>query len=670
MTSKFGDSNPRNIGDRASSVTDFVEGRGAEKAGISLGNKSNFSQVYVLDVITNPYQITTKRIKYWQDVLKVSNLGLITKYDNITPANNSSQSKENPNDDKTIAAGMVPRNSIIGWSTESNAAVIAFPFFPSHLSLPCKAGELMWMIEMNPGVINADTKYYWMSRVVDHHFVDDVNHSHHPRMEDLSSAKGTIALSKDAPVAYEVRNGPVKLLDGKRVSDLKNLRLDIDPSGRSEKGDKNKEESFEWLITQSSPAQITQYESVPRFNKRPGDVVLEGSNNSLIVLGTDRTGPDAKYAVSSDEVRKKLSKTPSQIKENNALGAGSIDLVVGRGQTDKTSGKIVDRTSIGPKSSPLHKELSKYRDSLTENEGDLDLTNDRSRVLISQRTNTDKNFLLDQYNSDFSIKDSDPGDASIVAKSDKIRVIARSDVEFISTGYEPIKSQDNFDIKKENEDKTKWSSVTITNKGDVINSIGKDRIFSVGPNKDAVDSSKALITLDAGKKQVIVPLSNGGKEIIGNGEAAGALSVFDNSDKSVSIGGSDPTALMYANATSKMLTIGSALAVFDVKSGAISLGGGAIAVAGPPGGSGKAPGLDAAPAKEVAYADKTADALNKILDCLNSINQFLVKYGTSATPADLIAAATLAAAAASKITANVPAISADSSSLTSRTKIQ
>jgi len=36
---------------------------------------------------------------------------------------------------------------------------------------------------------------------------------------------------------------------------------------------------------------VVTKEPVPRFNKRPGDTVFAGSNNTLIVLGEDRTGP-------------------------------------------------------------------------------------------------------------------------------------------------------------------------------------------------------------------------------------------------------------------------------------------------------------------------------------------------------------------------------------------
>ena len=69
----------------------------------------------------------------------------------------------------------------------------------------------------------------------------------------------------------------------------------------------------------SMGAKLVTYESVPRFRKRPGDIALEGSNNTLIVLGTDR----------KDDLKK------TDFKES----AGTIDIVAGRGQSKKEYGK-------------------------------------------------------------------------------------------------------------------------------------------------------------------------------------------------------------------------------------------------------------------------------------------------------------------------------------------
>ena len=67
------------------------------------------------------------------------------------------------------------------------------------------------------------------------------------------------------------------------------------------------------------------------------------------------------------------------------------------------------------------------------NEGDPDLINDASRIKISHKTKTDTSFNLTNFNAQFSISDSENGDPSIVIKSDKIRLIARQDVEILVT---------------------------------------------------------------------------------------------------------------------------------------------------------------------------------------------------------------------------------------------
>jgi len=103
-------------------------------------------------------------------------------------------------------------------------------------------------------------------------------------------------------------------------------------------------------------------EEVPLFAPRVGDRVIEGSNNTTIVLGRDR--PDA---VGSGEKEK----------------AGTIDLVAGRAKAE-----------------------------------DLNMKDDKSRIYVSMKTDADKNFSID-------VGPAGGAAATIVINSEQIRVVAK-----------------------------------------------------------------------------------------------------------------------------------------------------------------------------------------------------------------------------------------------------
>lgn len=447
---------PRDYLESTDIATDFVEGKLiSPRSQLKSPTTQNptFKKMVVLDVVSDPVSvldINDKKIEYWRNVLKVSNM----KY-----------------------ASVLPRNTIVGhfiYSLES--PIFAFPFFPSHFALPCKPGETVWVMVPDPNASDNPSLVFWMCRVTEPHFADDVNHTHSPRVQDISFAGVSKSSKKDrsendgaTDPYYELRNGNILLAgNDRRRIDRNNLYIKTAED----------EDYFEKLVRVTDAARVMQYEAVPRFKKRPGDIVLEGTNNSLIVLGTDRTSSLAKY----EDAKTVMGISPSFDDKDMQGDAGSIDLVVGRGQTKETLGKVVSTTSVfgaegKTKGKELKKELGKAEDELSKQEGDFDLVNDRSRIQISQRTKVDTNFGLVSYNSDFSrgntqpgtpIADDIDGDSAIVIKSDKIRLIARSDVEILVTAYEEIDNAKESKIKNELTDTTKWASIVIKSNGDIV----------------------------------------------------------------------------------------------------------------------------------------------------------------------------------------------------------
>jgi len=382
-----------------------------------------FTRMVVLDVITDPTSIDDNKIAYWTHVLGVAN----AKYSNLLPRNS------------------IVAQRVVDSKTKFSSPIFLFPFFPSHLSLPCKPGEVVWSMFEDP---NAREKNlgFWFCRISEPHIADDVNHTHVASKLDKTQEKSIT--DQNPKYLYELQNGVVSNIGDVR-SVISNTEI-INPPEALMGND-----VFERIIEGSDASKLIQYEAVPRFKKRPGDVALEGSNNSLIVLGTDRVG----------------SVNPNE-NENQGF-AGSIDLVAGRGSTQSTSGTSVDTTRVNSSENNrevFKKEIGKFPPEIVSpQEGDVDLANDRSRILISQKTKVDQNFGISSYNSQFQISDDATGDSSITIKTDKVRIIARSDISLIVMNYnQSEQTENNPSVKIDNNDQTKWASITIKTNGDIV----------------------------------------------------------------------------------------------------------------------------------------------------------------------------------------------------------
>jgi hypothetical protein len=120
-------------------------------------------------------------------------------------------------------------------------------------------------------------------------------------------------------------------------------------------------------------------EDVPPFVKRNGDIVMQGSNNTAIILGTDRT----KDGVAS--VEDGLGHTKAS---NNGKQAGSYHVVVGRNDKD----------------------------------GNLDFEKDKAYEMISMKSNVDATLK-----STFETNQSES--SCVISKADCQRVNARKDIK-------------------------------------------------------------------------------------------------------------------------------------------------------------------------------------------------------------------------------------------------
>jgi len=337
----------------------------------------------------------------------------------------------------------VPRNSILvrdvtaGTDRTQRKSYLAYPFFPPHLSMPVKPGETVWLIDPNPQ--GGSNMSYWMCRVNAPDYVDDLNFTHYDRTS-LESAKQTKA--KTPPE----RPGFVNGLGGIDDYTLK------DP------------DDYDKIFSGSmaNDLQTVTYEVVPRFKKRPGDMVLQGSNNTLICLGEDRGWSIETRPLDTPgdgTLEGNLSNATIAEDFRGIIQKGTIDIVAGRGIPEL--GMLQDTASSFPIGTSPHfiendrayNEVNKNpvnfpTDPKVENnyyakpcEGDPDFINDLSRIYVSMKTSADVNFGL-TYPAIPAPGDSNDGvdveptdnQPSVVLKSNEIRVVARFNEEFETNG--------------------------------------------------------------------------------------------------------------------------------------------------------------------------------------------------------------------------------------------
>lgn len=289
-----------------------------------------------------------------------------------------------------------PRNTAVvkqiseGLSKTNDSEVICYPFFSSHLCMPLKPGECVWFIYENPD--NKGSIAYWLSRVTEPSHAEDVNHT-------LFARSYRQAAKKQEPSTAERFSGETA------KPAITQTYSYVSPTG----------DTNEIIDTMGFASQVCRIEAIPRYNKRPGDLILQGSNNSLIMLGEER----GHFAESTSAVRSSANTT------NIPSGLAAIDIVVGRGKFASTAGSTILNELGLP-------EIDKQQDPPTE--GDAHFPTDAARLYLTANS---KDILL-PYHPDKLLNITLPSasglDGSLaskpgsffVGKADNLRLVARS----------------------------------------------------------------------------------------------------------------------------------------------------------------------------------------------------------------------------------------------------
>ena len=373
-----------------------------------------FKRAIVLDIVTHPGMITDDVIN--KLTLDTNSLKLNTQK-------------------KPAFFQTLPANTIIGSFVHNKNVFFALPFFSSHMSLPLKIQEEVWIYEDTTASKEFEVEYYWISRVHGTNFYEDVNYTHSDR-KYLRNYNSKIEKPRDndIPVAL-FNNGPVRNIGDGDVGDA-NLRSK----------DKRIKENLNL-----SPQHI--FEDVPRTIKNPGDYIIQGSNNTLIRLGTNQIHKSNKNYLETYN-NSIFFKEPEPY-------SGTIDLVAGRAAISQSQSvqksninyvkdnKVLFSKNITTKAFK-NSQFSMYNENETsENlkdnlfyfgkknynfaEGDPDFATDISRLLISEYINGDellnyKELTTISIDGKQEKTNNNQKRGYIIAKSDEIRLFVRNDI--------------------------------------------------------------------------------------------------------------------------------------------------------------------------------------------------------------------------------------------------
>jgi hypothetical protein len=216
------------------------------------GTHDAFLKGIVTEVISNPLDYFSRKVKIngkEQDYTIFDlETGAVTPNDKEKSFSNSAQVPFVVQN--TVAVRLTSQFS----TAKEGLSILCFPFFPQHFSLPVKPGEYVWIYKTNAN------EYYWVCRMSGARQVDDVNFTHLPRTNDITS-------------------------NNKNTEDRSQF-YNFD----STRGQSAAPSNFFHNIANSSIAYKEEFtgETVPRIAKDCSDLLIQGSNNAHILLGKEK----------------------------------------------------------------------------------------------------------------------------------------------------------------------------------------------------------------------------------------------------------------------------------------------------------------------------------------------------------------------------------------------
>lgn len=391
--------------------------RGAINALISKGDKGPFEIGVVVEIINDPVYFAEKIAPAYEEADLISRREEWIKF----PRNTLLVSVEGDH----VGSSLIP----------------CVPFYSSHIGLPVKVGETVWISD------DGSSYKYWHSRVGGERLNEDVNLSiRDAKFESPNEG------DDDAKSANEAEQGTKqKILPNlfpKLRDDIDNFKADRKEKKDAKQKAKEQEGEESSGLRDIKDRSKTLVEPIPRWTPRQGDYFLQGSNNTLISLGTDRG-----WSIDTENYGK-YSNAHTEAKPLS----GTIDIVVGRGQyeveplTDTSDGSIqgtAPRTIQTSDDEPVTiVNKTPAVNNLKDNpqEGDPHFETDLSRIYVSMNSEVDKNFYPKDKYGLLYLQDEeyveDKSGPTIAMQTNHFRVYAKpeGDIRIVKQG-EPDTSQ-------------------------------------------------------------------------------------------------------------------------------------------------------------------------------------------------------------------------------------
>lgn len=267
---------------------------------------SSFELVIVEEVISNPYDFFNRPWPIPEDKIAGKpplTLGdvlseRVKEVDPIVPGSDSKKLNNPWQLENPAMVDFAPPNSIKGFrknsqnSGSASKSIICFPFFSSHLLLPVKPGETVWVMKFN------DETYYWMCRQASYRQIEDVNYTFSPREQNVRK----------------------NLRDTKDQSIFVGFNSEISSTGNVD---------YEEVIRKSiAYKEEFTGEPVPRLSKNCSDLLIQGSNNSHIYLGKEKFEETSDSAISPETFTNSEVESESDPLLNRKPLSPAIDLCV------------------------------------------------------------------------------------------------------------------------------------------------------------------------------------------------------------------------------------------------------------------------------------------------------------------------------------------------------
>lgn len=338
----------------------------------------------------------------------------------------------------SIVVELVGITNIIDSSVQKDTRVACLPLFSSHISMPLKKGEAVWIISFEEKS-ETSFNYYWLSRVHGDISSEDANFTAPNRLNTEQAANTNKAYNKSQLIEQEYNIADYPKFDN-FITLPDESQIFIISSNN------NQEKEIESLVRSNN---IT-LEPVPRYHKNEDELALQGSNNTLIALKTfDGYSSNREWDVQQYTTEDRFY---GNINKTNIENDGFIDIVTGRSRFNtlpesndffdindannfqKTFTTSSFRTCYPTIVNSLgtfenNKNFENFLEDIPppNQEGKPDFNHDAARICLSENRNLDNEFNI--FNSFFNQFDmtfpQNRNLSSITNKADNIRIIAR-----------------------------------------------------------------------------------------------------------------------------------------------------------------------------------------------------------------------------------------------------